>query len=45
MDLPRAPASWPSKKVGHADLVSEHQMGDDVARKSAIAVGIEQAVD
>ena len=41
---PRLPAG-PSEKVGHAHLVSEHQVRDDIARESAIAVGIKQTLD
>ena len=34
-----------SQKVGHTHLMGEDQMRDDVARKGAIAVGVEQAFD
>ena len=40
----RLPAGT-SEKVGHADLVSEHQVRDDVARERAIAVGVKQPFD
>ncbi len=31
------------QKIGHPDLMREHQMRDDVARQGAIAVGVEEA--